>query len=589
MKGCLWLIVLFVGLTAGGYAWLVHTPVRGSIGLALVTASLVTVRLTMLWSVVLSVQQWRAVRPPVRWKDGSLVGFSGRLSVPVPLSAPASGMPAVIYEYSVTVRRGESRAAGRRGSQKNRMTSEAFHGAGMTACTVQGKGGSFRLTGFPLLAELTPRYLESREDVQRLAAHLLRSDVQPRVRGLRDAVAKLETLLNDEDGVVRVDGAGTADVDLAEFRAAGIGDATEALAEALYDRFAVVEERVVPQGAEVTVFGRYRAVDRTIHVGVATRHLTHAVKLGAGGAVARRTVVQAVVLCGIAGLILSLVSTAILVPVAKSGGPAPYAGHPLTFESVVAARLRAEEGARLLVEAVNEGDPQKAALLLDLNVDPNGAASGTTPLSAARDAAMLRLVLAAGADPNHANDYGQTALHRAAQVSDVAVVRALLDAGADPNRKDASGATPLDDARASGHDELEALLLENGAVETEVTAETGKPVDLTHPGLGAIADYLAALQARDVTRIRMLHPRSTDWGRVEWEPFLENRPASVAACAGYADEGRATSASPVRPPRARRPFRWAFSSNARAARWERPTATAAGALRAWVEWPRRTE
>jgi Ankyrin repeats (3 copies) len=543
MKGCAWLIGLFFVLAAGAYVFLLDTPVRGSVGLPLVTATLVTVTLATLWSVVLTAQQWRAIRPPNTWSDGSLVGYSGKISGPAPLTAPASGRLAAIYEYSVTVRRHESRVgetSGRRVSPKNRTTGQAFQGAGMTACTVSGRGGSFRLIGFPLLAELSPSYLESRDEVGRLARHLLESDVKPHVRGLKAAVAELETLLNDEDGVVRIDTAGTAGVDLEAFRGERIDEAADALAEALHDVFAVVEERVVPQGAEVTVFGRYRNVDRTIDVGGATRHLTHAVKLGAGGRVGRRALVQAVVLCGIASLITGLVSTEILVPVVRSRTSAPYAGRPLTFESIVAARLRAEEGARLLVDSISERDSQKVALLLDLKVDPNGAANGTTPIEASRDAATIRLLLAVGADPDGTNPYGQTRLQQAAQLADVEVATTLLDAGADPNRADASGATPLDDARANGHDELAALLLRRGAVETEVTAETGSPVDSTHPAVATVSEYLAALQARDLVRIRTFDPRSIDWGRIEWEPFLENRPASVTACTGYANEERAT-------------------------------------------------
>lgn len=594
MKGCFFLTALFLVLAAAGYALLGHTPIRGSIGLPLVTAALVTLTLTGLWSLVLSVRQWRSVQPPNRWKDGALVGYSGRLSGPTPLSAPASGRSVVIYEYSVTLRRGESRAAGASGQRapKNRMTSEGFQGAGMTACSVSSKGGSFRLIGFPLLAEVPPDYLESRDDVGRLAAHLLQSDVKPRTGGLREAFAELDALLNDADGVVRLDTAGTADVDLDPFRSAGSDEASEALAEMLHDRFAVIEERVVPQGGEVTVFGRFRAADRSIDIGGGTRHLTHAMKLGAGKGGARQTVVPALIFFGGASLLLGLLSIGILVPVVKSWDGEAYTGQPLSFESVGAAKLRAEGGAQLLVEAVGQGDSKKAALLLDLGVDPNGAASGPTPIEAARDPAMLRLVLRAGADPNRPNAYGGTRLHDAAQRSDIEAAGVLLDAGADPNRKDASGATPLDEARANGGDEVEALLRERGAVETEVTPETGRPVDITHPAVAAVSEYLGAIQAHDLVRIRVLYPRSTGWDRVQWEPFLQNRPASVTAFEGYADETRATV-------RVAGPTATGAASMILGFQLERPRGTGSdpGArpesgwriTREWLQWPRRTQ
>jgi hypothetical protein len=593
MKGCVFLAAFFLVLAPTGYALLGHTPVRGSIGLPLVASALVTLTLTALWSVVLSVRQWRAVRPPNTWKDGALVGYSGRLSGPAPLSAPASGRSAVIYEYSVTLRRGESRAAGASGqrAQKNRMTSEAFQGAGMAACSVASKAGSFRLIGFPLLAEVTPVYLESLDDVRRLAAHLLQSEVKARTRSLREAFAELDALLDDDDGVVRLDTAGTEDVDLDPFRSAGSEEASNALAEMLHDRFAVIEERVVPQGAEVTVFGRFRATDRTIDIGGGTRHLTHAIKLGAGKGGARHTVVPALIFFGVASLLLGLLSIGILVPVVKSWAEEAYTGRPLSFESIGAAKLRAEEGARMLLEAVGEGDLKKAALLLDLNVDPNGNASGTTPIEAARDPAMLRLILRAGADPNLPNAYGGTRLHDAAQRSDVEAARVLLDAGADPNREDASGATALDEARANGGDEVEDLLLERGAVETEVTAETGRPVDINHPAVAAISEYLEAIHAQDLVRIRVLYPRSTGWDRVQWELFLESRPASVAACEGYADDSRATV-------RVQGPTAAGAASMILGFQLERPGETGGDTgdrpesgwriAREWLQWPRRT-
>jgi hypothetical protein len=591
LKGCLWLFLLMLGLAAGGYALLAYTPARGSIGLALLTAFLITLTLTTLWSVFLTVQQWRALQPPVTWKDGSLVGFSGRLSATAPLSAPASGVAAAIYEYSVSVRRGESRSAdedsGRRRPPGTHMSGEAFSGMAMAPCSVQGLGGSFRLIGFPLLAEVTPRYFDGAENLRRLAAHLLRSEPRPRIRGIREALAQLDALLNDEDGVVRFDCQGTAEIDLTELRSGAAEEATEALANLLRDRYAVVEERVVPQGAEVTAFGRYRARDRTINVGGATRDLTHAVKLGAGHRVATKTVLQAVAMCAISGTLTGLLVHAILVPLVKVRGIEPFENRPLSLESIVAARVRAEEGTELLVGALNDGDRQKVSFLLALGVDPNGTASGTTPLEAARDAEMLRLVLTAGADPNHTDEYGQTELHRAAQLPDAAVAEALLDAGAEPNRKDASGATPLDEARANGNGELEALLLQRGALETEVTAETGTAIELTHETVSVITEYLAALQARDIARLRLLEPQTIDWAGVEWEPFLEKRPASVAACTGYAAEGRATVRVIVPTASGAPSLTLGFQLERRFAATE-----AGGAwriVRDWVEWPRRTE
>jgi ankyrin repeat protein len=59
------------------------------------------------------------------------------------------------------------------------------------------------------------------------------------------------------------------------------------------------------------------------------------------------------------------------------------------------------------------------------------------------DLNRLQRLLAAGADPNIADNAGWTALHFAAQRQDVSQVRALLDAGAEVDPADAHGDTPL--------------------------------------------------------------------------------------------------------------------------------------------------
>ena len=98
-------------------------------------------------------------------------------------------------------------------------------------------------------------------------------------------------------------------------------------------------------------------------------------------------------------------------------------------------------------------------------------------------AEKIALLLAAGADANTVDDYGQTTLHLLLRrwSGDGAIVRigipALLDAGADVNARDARGRTPLHDAaevwwpRASRQDasHMVQLLLQAGA---DVNART---------------------------------------------------------------------------------------------------------------------
>jgi uncharacterized protein len=93
-----------------------------------------------------------------------------------------------------------------------------------------------------------------------------------------------------------------------------------------------------------------------------------------------------------------------------------------------AARILVERGAEVEVVARNES----------IRVTPlHSAAAGS-------HAAIVKLLLEAGADPNAAQDGGFTPLHSAAQNDDRDSVEALLEAGADPARANDEGKTPAE-------------------------------------------------------------------------------------------------------------------------------------------------
>jgi ankyrin repeat protein/cytochrome c len=106
----------------------------------------------------------------------------------------------------------------------------------------------------------------------------------------------------------------------------------------------------------------------------------------------------------------------------------------------------ADPKAARLIAAIRDGDRQGADDLL--RSDPSAAArrgsNGTTPLMAAAlygDRALVKRLLAAGADPNTANAAGATALMWA--VPDLDTMRLLLDGGADVNARSDERRTAL--------------------------------------------------------------------------------------------------------------------------------------------------
>jgi len=115
------------------------------------------------------------------------------------------------------------------------------------------------------------------------------------------------------------------------------------------------------------------------------------------------------------------------------------------------------------------GHPETLRYLLDHGADPNTPAANATrvrPLhsAVAHDDDTVAMVvtdmlLAAGAAVNVRQAGGWTPLHQAAARGHAEMVRRLLDYGADPDAANDDGQTPRDTALASNHPDIAALLV----------------------------------------------------------------------------------------------------------------------------------
>lgn len=127
-------------------------------------------------------------------------------------------------------------------------------------------------------------------------------------------------------------------------------------------------------------------------------------------------------------------------------------------------------GATPLFPAVNSSAAM-TKILLDKGADPNHVTkSGATPILFTRDAAVVELLIARGADARARSKIGETALMDVATRGDAVAAKLLIAKGADVNARDHRGYTALMFAAQYDGDAvaLVRLLLAHGADVTPV-------------------------------------------------------------------------------------------------------------------------
>ncbi|MER5624002.1 ankyrin repeat domain-containing protein [Streptosporangium sp. NPDC002544] len=161
-----------------------------------------------------------------------------------------------------------------------------------------------------------------------------------------------------------------------------------------------------------------------------------------------------------------------------------------------------EDGSTALYQAAVQGDAGIVRMLLAAGADPDRESGGDSeglPLCAAAAWGHLKAVIAlldAGADPDRREDIertAMTALHWAASNEHLAVVRTLLDRGADPDLDDSAGRTALSHAAERGATAVVRTLLDHGANPALADGQDRRPLDLAqrYAGRDIEAEVLA--------------------------------------------------------------------------------------------------
>jgi hypothetical protein len=123
------------------------------------------------------------------------------------------------------------------------------------------------------------------------------------------------------------------------------------------------------------------------------------------------------------------------------------------------------EAENALTEAVERGNPAMVKLLIDAgaNVNKRDRSGGPLVMLATEKPEIMKLLIAAHADVNIANNYKVDALAEAAEQGHDDVVKMLLAAGAKVNHRNPYGGTALSVAVLRGYKDVVKTLIDAGA------------------------------------------------------------------------------------------------------------------------------
>lgn len=333
-KGCLFLLVLWTGLSAAYYRMLQGTKHDGIIWLPVLLGLAFVLLISNVIALASAIRQRRlSGRSRMEWRDGDLICVSGPIHASAkPLTMPFSGRPVVVGEYDV-----KTRAQGGETSASADIT-----GMLMTPCSIHARDGHVRLIGFPLLAQIGDRTFDDPTSYQHAARYLLNTQFSDKPKNPFELLKRIGEILADDDGDVKADmkeasisieelSFGATDGDLLagpdeddgaddddtldrggddtgaliEMRVgqqrisgpsiAGLTDNERRLAESLEAAGYRLVERAIEEGDVVTAFGTFRGNKQALDVGSGMSNLNHQLHLGPASSVIGKQIAKTLI------------------------------------------------------------------------------------------------------------------------------------------------------------------------------------------------------------------------------------------------------------------------------------------------------
>lgn len=304
MKSCLVLLAAFAVLVFFESRWIQARGLPYAWPAALILAGAAVLVLGSLQGLADARRRSRAPEtPPDEWRDGATIRLGGVIRArQQPLTTPVTGRAAVIYQYELWPQILSDTMHGRR--------REGATGMDMAECVLETRWGRIALSGVPSLREVPEQQFSDERSREAMGRHLASTEWVMRSLGpegldLRDLLAAAG---NSDRLPLHLVNPRTLDLmplRTSENPAAAVNESV--IRHVLEEGHWLNAERVIEQGAGVTVTGTYRAGPRHIEIWrpLGLQAAQHSIRLGGAGSVAagewRTAVALSLVLALLAG------------------------------------------------------------------------------------------------------------------------------------------------------------------------------------------------------------------------------------------------------------------------------------------------